>query len=98
MYNPKFEIGDIVECIDDSNNQLSLSKFVKIGDVFIVRDVGKYVSSHYRDKRDEGPEIIKFDLPDYIDLPYYMTGRYWMSNWRFKLVAKKTKFGYVIQV
>ena len=92
MYTPKFEIGDIVECIDDSNNQLSLSKFVKIGDVFIVRDIDKYVSSHYRDKRDEGPEIIEFDLPD------YMTGKYWMSNWRFKLVAKKTKFGYVIQV
>jgi hypothetical protein len=92
MYTPKFEIGDIVECIDDSNNQLSLSKFVKIGDVFIVRDIDKYVSSHYRDKRDEGPEIIEFDLP------YYMTGKYWMSNWRFKLAAKKTKFGYVIQV
>jgi hypothetical protein len=92
MYNPKFEIGDIVECIDDSNNQLSLSKFVKIGDVFIVRDVGKYASVNHPGKRDEGPDVIEFDLPAYI------SHRYWMSSWRFKLVAKKTKFGYVIQV
>jgi hypothetical protein len=81
-------IGDIVEYIDpDQGGVRMLSGLVKKHDLFVVKHVDSYI---YRGE--SRIKLIGVNVIGYKYNPYYI------YNYRFKLIAKKTDFGYVFVI
>jgi hypothetical protein len=80
-----FRKGDIVEYIDSSGLGKHWRNHVHRGDWFIVESVNpSYFGVH---------RLVEFSIKEY---PYKRPTHHRVFEYRFKLIARKTEFGYII--